>query len=242
MNFIKTGKEAKKFIEDANKMFKNLRTVYENTELDEEQKTQDMEAILTEKGVELFSKKAFLGGDSLFDKIIQYNTDCAKLGKFNPLKSLIEHTVDKRIHYLADNPQFTFHLGKILQKVFEENEEISETEQPKEMISDVGIWNIREDSCPSKVPKEEYCGDGKKAQNERKRDQALCALQRGTFGDAEYPFMTCKSSNVCSVTRGGKNKTKGTKATKAKKATKTNKLGKATKTNARKKLTRKRKA
>lgn len=219
MNFIKTGKEAKKFIEDANKMFKKLRTIHENNELDENQKEQDMETILTEKGVELFSKKAFLGGDSLFDKIIQYNTDCAKLGKFNPLKSVIEHTVDKRIHYLADNPQFTFQLGKILQKVFEKSE-LPETERPKQLIDDVGVMNIREE-CPSKVSEEEYCGEGKKAQNERKRDQALCALQRGTFGNAEYPFMTCKL-NACASKTGGKNKTKGKKGKKTKKSKKTN--------------------
>ena len=231
MNFLKKGTEAKKFIEDANKMLKKLRTIHENNELDEDQKEQDMEAILTEEGVELFSKKSFLGGDSLFDKIIQYNTDCAKLGKFNPLKSVIEHTVDKRIHYLADNPQFTFQLGKILQKVFEKSE-LPETERPKQVIDDVGVMNIREE-CPSKVSEEEYCGEGKKAQNERKRDQAVCALQRGTFNNADYPFMACKS-NTCASKTGGKNKTKGKKAKKAKKAKKTKKSSKANKANTRK--------
>ena len=232
MNFLKKGTEAKKFIEDANKMFKKLRTIHENNELDENQKEQDMETILTEKGVELFSKKAFLGGDSLFDKIIQYNTDCAKLGKFNPLKSVIEHTIDKRIHYLADNPQFTFQLGKILQKVFEERG-LPVSEQPQVVINNGEIKSARQ-KCPSKVSKEEYCGDGNKAVNERKRDQALCALQRGIFDKPEHQFVTCESSDVCSKTEGGKKKTKGKKVKKTNKVTKT--------TNTRKKLTRKRKA
>ena len=46
MNFLKKGTEAKKFIEAANKMFKKLRTIRENNELDENQKEQDMEYIL----------------------------------------------------------------------------------------------------------------------------------------------------------------------------------------------------
>lgn len=213
------------------KCSKKLKEIYENTDLNEDVKTAEMEKILSEKGVDVFSKKSFLGDHSLFDKIIQYNTDCAKLGKFNPLKSVIEHTVDKRIHYLADNPQFTFQLGKVLQKVFEERG-LPESERPKQVIDDVGIMNIREE-CPSKVSEEEYCGDGKKALNERKRDQAVCALQRGTFNNTEYPFMACKST-VCASKTGGKKKTKGKKGKKTNKATKS--------TNTRKKLTRKRKA
>ena len=210
-----TEEEANKVLDAPNEMVFN-HTVLDkiNEPLNEDEIQEEMEKILSVKGTDLFSKKDFLGGDSLFDKIIQYNTDCAKLGKFNPLKSTIEHTVDKRIHYLADNPQFTFQLGKVLQKIFEENG-LPESEQPKQVISDVGIMDIRQDSCPSKVTKEEYCGDGKKALNERKRDQALCALQRGTFDNENYPFMTCKSSNVC-ATKGGK-KAKGKGKTKGKK-------------------------
>ena len=224
-----------------------------NEPLTDNEIQDEMKKILSEKGVDVFSKMSFLDNESLFDKIIQYNTDCAKLGKFNPMKSVIEHTVDKRIHYLADNPQFTFQLGKILQEVFEERG-LPVSEQPIRVINNAEIKSVR-DKCPSKVSEAdpskvseadpskvlkaeyEYCGHEKEAQNERKRDQALCALQRGIFNKPEQQFVTCESSDVCSKTEGGKKKTKGKKGKKGKK---TNKATKST--NTRKKLTRKRKA
>ena len=103
MNFLKKGTEAKKFIEDANKMFKKLRTIHENNELDENQKEQDMETILTEKGVELFSKKAFLGGDSLFDKIIQYNTQELSLSIFKLSQADVKSIKNLRLCVLHHN-------------------------------------------------------------------------------------------------------------------------------------------
>ena len=169
--FPKSSKKLE-LLQKGRTVFKEIQTINENSQINETDKITKITKLLTDNK-SLFAKKDYLNGDSLFNLIARYNTECLKIPG---IAKKYDTKISDSIHYLATHPDLTFLIGKEL------NQHVNESLYPADLEDEQSQCQEHGNKCDEK---------------NYNRNQVICNLQKGSVNNKDYITPTCIMAKSC---------------------------------------------